>query len=246
MKKAGRPPKDQWKRTLKASEDSGTLLSVRIRPALRRIGVTEGQLAQAPQITPLLKLADGGMATVISAMRFAPDAVIAQFLAKYDTLSPTDRKDLPIEAVALAAGVDIRSLLGAIMFALQAQSVSLIKVIATTAHPEIIRARIRYGKLPGGHQDRAALDTAMGFLPNPRGPLFIGKAIYNSGADAMQQQRRRDGDGPDEEDEDDIPIAASDIDLDKIFPPANLMQEKLIPIRNRILPPPKGPKTPVN
>jgi hypothetical protein len=177
-------------------------------------------------------------------MRFAPDATIAQFLAKYDALSPTDRKDLPLEAIALAAGVDIRLLLSSTIFSLQQQSISLVKVIASTAHPDIIRARVKFGRLPGGHHDRTALDTAMGFLPHPRGPLFIGKAIYNSGADTMKQQRL-EGDGPDEEDEDDIPMAASDIDLDKLFPPANLMQEKLIPIRNRLMPPPKN-KTPVN
>jgi len=102
------------------------------------------------------------------------------------------------------------------MLALQAQAVNTVKIIALTAHPKITQARVAYGLLPLGERDRTALDTAMGFLPSPKAPTFIGKAIFGSGRNVMEAQgtgredddsaRRGDNEGP---------------DLDKLFPPAN-------------------------
>jgi len=196
--------------------------------ALRRLRISAQQLAESPQITPLLKKAEGGLEQVFMAMRFAPDEIVAAFLRKYDAIPVGDREHLPMEAVALAAGVDISHLLGSIMMALQAQSVNTVKIIAVTAHPKITEARVEYGLMPLGERDRTALDTAMGFLPSPKGPTFIGKAIFGSGKNAIDQQR-----SDDDEDEDDP-------DLDKLFPPANDMQVKLTPIRQRMLPPGKS------
>jgi len=76
------------------------------------------------------------------------------------------------------------------------------------------------------------LDTAMGFLPSPKGPTFIGKAIFGSGNQTMNAQ----GAGKGDDDEDGIVINADDEpDLDDLFPPANDMQQKLIPIRQKML-----------
>lgn len=197
--------------------------------ALKRLCVSADELATAPQITPLLRSAAGGMRSVIAAMRLVPDEVTASFLAKYDSIAAFDRKCLPIEAIALAAGVDILHLLGAAHVAVQSQAVQLVKLIATSNHPAVTRARIKFAKLAGGERDRTALDTAMGFLPSPKGPTFIGKAIFGSGKAVMDAQ------GAGGEDDDDA-LADSDPDLDKLFPPANAMQEKLTPIRQRLLP----------
>jgi hypothetical protein len=200
----------------------------RAADALRRLHVKQDDLDAAPRITPLLKNADGGMKRVYNAMRFAGDEVIRAFLAKYDSIPEGDRERLPMEAVALAAGLDINSLLGSVMLALQAQAVNTVKIIAMTHHPEITRARVRYGLMPSGEKDRTALDTAMGFLPSPKGPTFIGKAIFGSGRNVMDQQ------GGDDEEE---PMVNNDnVDLDRLFPPATLMQEKLIPVRQKMLP----------
>lgn len=159
---------------------------------------------------------------------FTQDEVISAFLKKYDKVPEVDRKQLPVEAIALAAGVDIPHLLGSIMLALQAQSVNAVKIIAVTHHPLITQARVNYGLLPSGERDRTALDTAMGFLPSPKGPTFIGKAIFGSGRDTMDQQGSGD-DGT-------VISGDDDPDLDKLFPPANTMQERLVAIRQRMLP----------
>jgi hypothetical protein len=170
MRKAGRPPKDTWRRAIKAGADSeASLLTKRIRPALKRLGVSERQLGQAPVISPMLSLVSGGMKTILSAMRFAPDPTISAFLAKYDRLSPSDRKTLPIEAVALAAGVDIRSLLGSITLSLQMQSVSLVKLLALASHPSIVRARIKFGRRRAATRTARPSTPPWASCPIPRG-----------------------------------------------------------------------------
>jgi len=213
--------------------------------ALRRLGVTPEQLAAAPQITPLLELADGGLPTVLSAMRSSADPLIRTFLAKYDSVSVSDRARVSVEAIALAAGLDITSLLGSVMIALERQAVAVVRILTVTHHPRIVAARIKYGQLPSGDRDRTALDTAVGFLPNPKGPVFVNR-IYNAGKGGMEQHRNGPG-LPDDEDEPldgEVPIAADNVDLDALFPNPSIIQEELIPIRNRLAgnqPEPDGP-----
>ena len=192
--------------------------------ALLRLGITSQQLAEAPQITPLLKQADGGLKQVMDAMRLAPDETISAYLRKHDSIPIGDRERLSVEAIALAAGLDITRLLASILIALQSQAVSTTKMIAMTAHPKITAARVRYGVLPLGERDRTALDTAMGFLPNPKGPTFIGKAIFGSGKNVIESQRS----GDDDTEEGEL-IGSDDVDLDRLFPPANAMQDRLTP-----------------
>ena len=202
--------------------------------ALKRIGVDPVALRSAPEITPLLKNADGGLKAVLGAMRFvADDPTIAAFLEKYDAIPACDKEQVSWEAIALAAGLDLRVFLGSAMLALQSQAVNMVKIIAMTNHPRITKARVKYGLLPSGEKDRTALDTAMGFLPSPKGPTFIGKAVFGSGKQTMTAQ----GAGHGDDDDDDGPVidADDDPDLDTLFPPSNDIQQKLIPIRQRML-----------
>ena len=206
----------------------------RAADALKRLGVDVLSLRSAPEITPMLKNADGGLKSVLGAMRFvADDPTIQAFLEKYDSIPTGDREKISWEAIAIAAGLDLRVFLGSAMLALQSQAGNMVKIIAMTNHPRITKARVKYGLLPSGEKDRTALDTAMGFLPSPKGPTFIGKAVFGSGKQTMTAQ----GAGHGDDDDDDGPVidADDDPDLDTLFPPSNDIQQKLIPIRQRML-----------
>jgi hypothetical protein len=197
----------------------------RAAEALKRLKVRPEDVANAPQITPLLRNAEGGLTAVITAMRFAPhDEVISAFLKKYDAIPAGDRERLPWEAIALAAKIEMNQLLGSIMFAIQALSVNMVKIIALTSHPLITQARIKYAQLPSGDRDRTAIDTALGFLPSPKGPTFIGKAVFGSQSTTSNSEN---AEAPATFGEDD--------DLDDLFPSCSTMQEKLLPIRQRQL-----------
>jgi hypothetical protein len=199
--------------------------------ALRRLGVGEEQLRSVPQITPLLKEADGGLAQVLDAMRFAPDENITMFLKKYDAVPVGDRNSLPVEAIAIAAGVDVGNLLGSAMLALQAMAVNVVKCIILSGHPKIAAARIKYGQMASGERDRNAVDIALGLLPSPKPPTFVQKAfIFGSGRAVMSEQ----GTGDDDDEQDGV--NETDPDLDVLFPPANQTQERLQAIRQKMLP----------
>lgn len=197
--------------------------------ALKRLQITPEALDEVPRITSILKNADGGLSQVVSAMRLSDAEVIQTFLEKYDSIPKGDLKVLPMEAIALAAGVNAHELMGAAVSALEQQAMSVVRIVAVSSHHKITKARIKYGQMASGERDRTALDTALGLLPSPKGNTFIGKAIFGSGRSVMDQQ------GAGGAEDDNTPLKVDDMDLDRLFPPANLMQERLVPIRQRML-----------
>lgn len=165
-------------------------------------------------------MADGGLRSVLDAMRFsAQDEVIAAFLKKYDSIPTGDRESLPWEAVALAAKLDLHRLTGAILFALQAASVNIVKVIALSSHPAVMQATVDFAKLPSGEKDRTMVHQGLGFLPSPKGPTFIGKAVFGPSG------------GKEKEEPTEAAMFDGDDDIDELFPSPSAMQEKLVPIR---------------
>jgi hypothetical protein len=185
--------------------------------ALKRLGVTRDELKAAPSINAILKETRGGKAVALEAMRFASSSAIATFLEKYDSIPTQDRARLPFEAIAIAAKVDLIQLLGEIIIAARNHSANIYKFIAVSNHPSVIKSRVEFAKLPGGYRDRDAIDTMMGALPSPKGPTFIGKVVV----------------GKDEEEE---PGAGRfEDDLDAVFPDASLMQDRVHPMRQKLL-----------
>jgi hypothetical protein len=192
--------------------------------ALRRLGITRQEVAEAPQISVLLKRTPGGLKQVIAAMRLVQgDEIIRKFLKQYDSIPVGDRERLPIEAIALAACVKPTHLLGAAMLAMQKQGVTLSKILAVTNHPKITAARVKFGLTPSGERDRTALDTIVGLLPSPRAASSIGQVVFSSGNQVLGQQRKVSA----RLDDDDTEFNEENPDLDQIFPPARIMQEKL-------------------
>ncbi len=163
---------------------------------------------------------------MLNAMRFATDEPeIVAFLKKYDSIAASDRERLPWEAIALAANVDMRRLAGAVLFALRDMSVSTVKMIAFSNHPAVMKKTVEYAMMPSGEKDRVTVHRGLGFLPDPKGPTFIGKAVFGpSGNKEGGESAQAETFGEDD-------------DLDELFPPANSMQDKLIPIRQKLLQP---------
>jgi hypothetical protein len=174
----------------------------------------------APKISPILREIQGGKSKALKAMRFSETECIRKFLAKYDSIVPRDREKLSIEAIALAAKLDIRHLWGEIMLAMREHSVNSVKVIAVANHPEVIKRRVEFAQLPGGFRDRDALDTMLGALPSNKGTTFINK-FFASGS---------------REDEPDKPEAPELVDdLNYLFPDASAMQERSQSSRQKLL-----------
>lgn len=203
--------------------------------ALKKLKVKPELLATAPQITPLLKKdLKGGLKTALNAMRLATDdQEINSFLRVYDKIPVGDRTRVPWEAVAISAKVNPKHLLGAIRLAVETYCLNRSRFIAITNHPNITQARVNFGlEHVGAEKDRMALDIQVGTMQGPKGPTFIGTqqvAVFgNRGGKAVAK-------GDDDEGKTVEAQYDSSDGFDDLFPSPNDVQEKLVPIRQRLL-----------
>jgi hypothetical protein len=205
-------------------------LESRTLQALKRLKVKPEALQSLPQITPMLKKSlKGGLRTALEAMRFATnDEVVADFLKVYDKIPVGDRDRLPWEAIMIKAKVNPIYLLGAIQMAVQTYSWNKSRFLAVSSHPEITKNRIKFAKMAGGVKDREALDIVNGFLQSPKGPTFIGKQVAVFGGNGGGQNNNGGGNVVDAE-------VDGDDGFENLFPSPNEIQDKLVPIRQRLL-----------
>ncbi|MDE1871821.1 MAG: hypothetical protein KGI06_06310, partial [Candidatus Micrarchaeota archaeon] len=102
------------------------------------------------------------------------------------------------------------------------------RLIAVSSHPAITKARVKYALMPSGEKDRNALDIMVGVLPTAKGPTFIGKAVFGGGG-----SEKDDGEEVHTEAQA-VATFGPDDDIFDIFPPANEIQEKITPVRQRL------------
>jgi len=105
-------------------------------------------------------------------MRFSEEDSIVRFLKVYDSLVSRDQNRVPLEAIALKAGVNINQLVGAIVFCFRSVSSQRDALKAMAEHSGVLDQTIRNAKRPKGHLDRKVLHQAVGFLPTPQGQSF--------------------------------------------------------------------------
>lgn len=187
---------------------------------LKRLKVSAADLAAAPDIDSILKEIPRGKKLALKAMRFSDDPMSKAFMEKYDSLGERDLQSLPFQAIALAAGLDVKHLWGEMMLAIREHSVNAVKIIAVAAHPVITKKRVEFAKTPGGFRDRDKLDEMLGAIKSPAGSTFINKFFAATN-------------NPMPEDEE----QASEIvdDLEYMFPDSSVMQEKVQPMRQKVL-----------
>jgi hypothetical protein len=176
-----------------------------------RMGLDADSARALPPISDIIKVAKGGVKTIVAALRFIADPDIDKFFDVFDELTPQEQKEIPFEWVAAKADIDPSRLLGKITLALRAYSVNMVKIIATSHHADVMKARVGNAKEPRGVRDRNALDQALGFMPRPKGATTI---INVPGGTSIGDD---DGDV----------IEAGDIDADDLFPSLSSTQKLL-------------------
>ena len=197
--------------------------------ALRRLKVSPDALSTAAAITPMIKTTvKGGLATALEAMRFSTDdSEIRAFLRKYDSIPIGDRESLSWEAIALAAKVNPKHLLGSIQLAVQSYCWNKSRFIAISNHPDLMEKRVEFAKTAGGHKDRDAVEMSFGWLQGPKGPTFVGKQVAVFNGPGSQGQ----------DDEGQVVEAKVEVSdgFDNLFPSPTDVQNRLVPIRQRRL-----------
>jgi hypothetical protein len=201
----------------------------RAEQALQRLKIKPEILAATPQISPTIKsCVKGGFKTALDAMRFSvDDQDIATFLRKYDSIPIGDRNHLSWEAIAIAAKVNTKHLIGSILLAVSQHCATKSKFIVASNHPMITQKRVEFAQMIGGEKDRSALDIMAGAQQGQSGHTFIQKAWFNPSAAK-------------EKDEEEVSKPTATYEettggFDDLFPSPNEVQDKLVPIRQRLL-----------
>jgi hypothetical protein len=187
----------------------------RKQAALVRLKVTPEQLAEASDITSVLKDIPRGRQLAFKSMRLSSNPVIKSFLARYDRIPQGDRNYLPIEAVCIAAEVEPSYLLGEILLAMR----EYVKVVGIGSHLGVMKATIKRAMKDEGFREKEMVHSMLGALPRGGGSTFINKFFAGQ---------------PGEEPTEAKPERFED-DLDVIFPDVSLMQERVQPMRQKLL-----------
>jgi len=109
----------------------------------------------------------------VAALRFSQEPSAIAFLATHDSLSPSDCRDVPIEALCIKAQVSPAAILGATFLAIRDLNRIEAAMTAAVEHPEVLRQTIHFAKtVPGASKDREMIHSAVGFLPTGDGNNF--------------------------------------------------------------------------
>ena len=222
-------PKKSRKQSKKSAASKDALMKVprvmepRKSQAFRRLGIRQGDVARAPEITSILSEAVGGIAKIIPAMRFSTNPAVTRFFSVYDSVPKGDRESLPLEAIALKADVDLAELLGAAILAFRKSQAQRSAIIAFGRHPEVLQQTIECALKPGGDRDRALLHSAVGFTPTPKGSTLNVNINQNDFAETDKIPDKGGDDGDD------------DADVNLVFPSVTAAQENWQPMRRNLL-----------
>jgi hypothetical protein len=145
--------------------------SARRRAAYEFLGVAPNDVADAPRISNLIAKIPGGRPAALEALRASDLKEARAFISVYDNiLMPSSyRKQLPIEAFALAAKLSPTRLFGVIAEVFRLQKMQLGAIKAASRHEAIVDVSSTVAATPEGVEDRMAHLKHMGFTPSPKG-----------------------------------------------------------------------------
>jgi hypothetical protein len=141
--------------------------------AARRLG-----LVSLPAINPIAIRAIqalGSKQHFIEYARLSHDEKIQALVARWDRLSPSDRRALSISDLCAATGLRFSKLLGAVTAQAFDQNTDVSSLIAAVNQPRVVKAAVRSALClgPAGVRDRHMLLSHSNFLPVPKSATTI-------------------------------------------------------------------------
>jgi|SRR6185369_14493801 len=160
------------------------VILTRTQQARQRLGISDEDSQNAPEITEQILKGVGSRAAMLSALR-GDDSVDARaFIKAYESISASDREKLRIEDFVIASGLSTRRFIECLTGALLQQASDITRMLVAVNQPLVVSATIKAATeqtpiLDGngdivGHTwgDMKAQDMfhrATGFLPTPKG-----------------------------------------------------------------------------
>jgi hypothetical protein len=133
--------------------------------------VDEEQLAQQPQIAPLLRMNGIRPERLVEVLRCDSNPESMTFVHAYDALTPAARHLAGLEAVAVSVGLLPRRLWELFAGAALVQSKESVAVMIAMSLPEVMAVTIRGAKKAKGLADREHLFKSARVLPTPKGSI---------------------------------------------------------------------------
>ena len=140
---------------------------------MRKYSVTAEQLADQPQVTPLLRQNGVKPARLVEVLRCDTELESLAFVQFWDSLSSTARSDIGLEVAALAAGLTPRRLWELYHGATLMQAKESVAVMMAEALPAIMRRALSRAKTVKGDRDRERIMKAARILPTPKGSTTV-------------------------------------------------------------------------
>ena len=175
-------------RTLAVLNDS----QLRAQEARNRLGITPEQMRRVPRIAPILECVEGGVESVIEALRFSHEGEAAHaFLRKYDSVAPADLPYLSIDEISIASGTDPWRLLTLAVDGLLKISVMKTQIQLYGSLPRVTGALVKNALADKGIRDRRLFFQITGFLPtpHPRGSVAVPPTTMARKTEAQPEAR---------------------------------------------------------
>jgi len=167
----------------------------RAEEARKRLGITPEQMRGVARIGPILECVEGGVESVIEALRFTREADVFPFLQRYDSIPPTDLEYLSIDEICVAAKIDPKRLLTLAVDWMVRISVMRAQIEVYGSLPGVTKAMIKSALTDKGTRDRRLLFQIAGILPtaHPPGPFAV---IRDTKATAEAKPKARPAESP--------------------------------------------------
>jgi hypothetical protein len=133
-------------------------------------------MRRVPRIAPILECVEGGVESVIEALRFSQEDESARaFLQKYDSVPPADLEYLTVDEIRVASGADPKRLLTLALDWLVKISLMKAQIAVYSSLPRVAGELIKSAVADKGTRDRRLFFQITGFLPtpHPRGSVAV-------------------------------------------------------------------------
>ena len=149
----------------------------RAEEARKRLGITPEQMRRVPRIAPILECVEGGVESVIEALRFSQEDESARaFLQKYDSVPPADLEYLSVDEIRVASGADPKRLLTLALDWLVKISLMKANIEVSSNLPGITKAMVKSALTDKGARDRRLFFQITGILPTAHPGGFVAVA----------------------------------------------------------------------
>jgi hypothetical protein len=185
--------------------------------------VDEEQLAQQPQIAPLLRMNGIRPERLVEVLRCDSNPESMTFVHAYDALTPAARHLAGLEAVAVSVGLLPRRLWELFAGAALVQSKESVAVMIAMSLPEVMAVTIQGAKKAKGLADREHLFKSARILPTPKGSTTV---INMGGQKELDEAEEDDAKGDLEPADGFVMSAARCMNPQKALPVAHALDEQ--------------------